>query len=74
MECCLTCWTPMESHGVCTPVTARSQAQVCPYCKGQGTVSKPPWVAGDKDWWVSSGTQTYICPTCSGQGFVVVQI
>lgn len=51
----------------------------CPKCGGQGTVQKPPWVAGDQTGWVSSTTSLlsgcYICkpsehihddPNCEG--------
>jgi len=40
--------------------------QICPKCKGQGTVSKPPWVDGDINTWSSSGTNSYICNVCHG--------
>ena len=39
--------------------------QICPKCNGQGMVSKPPWIAGDQNTWVSSET-SYICDVCDG--------
>jgi len=45
---------------------------LCPNCKGQKTVSRPPHVAGDIDRWESSGTGVYECPTCKGKGYIVV--
>jgi len=42
----------------------------CPTCGGYKTVSKPPWVAGDVDYWVSSDVGTYPCPTCTGTGLI----
>jgi len=44
----------------------------CPVCNGQKTVSKPPYVAGDIDHWMSCSMETYPCPTCGGKGYVVV--
>lgn len=40
--------------------------QKCPKCDGQGTVSKPPWVAGDVQQWQSSATTGYTCDVCHG--------
>lgn len=48
------------------------KATLCPNCNGQGTVSRPPWVAGDQMTWVSSGTGFYTCPTCKGFGYIMV--
>lgn len=42
----------------------------CPVCHGQGTVSKPPHVAGDITSWSSSDTKLYECPACKGTGIV----
>lgn len=42
----------------------------CPVCRGHGTVSKPPYVAGDQDSWAGSGTGSYPCHACSGTGIV----
>lgn len=42
----------------------------CPVCAGHGTVSRPPWVAGDQAEWVSSGTATYPCRACQVKGIV----
>lgn len=45
-------------------------AHACPVCRGHGTVSKPPYVAGDQDGWVSSDTGPYPCRACNGTGIV----
>ena len=45
----------------------------CPTCKGQRTVSKPPWIAGDIDTWSDSSMRQYPCPTCNGKGYLVVE-
>lgn len=42
----------------------------CPVCHSQKTVSKPPWVAGDVNTWVSGGVENYPCPTCNETGIV----
>ena len=39
--------------------------QLCPKCHGQGTVSKPPWVAGDIQSWIGSES-SYVCDLCNG--------
>lgn len=44
--------------------------ELCPKCGGQGHVEKPPWVAGDRDQWVSNNTGGYTCPVCNGSGIV----
>ena len=40
--------------------------QKCPKCDGQGSVSKPPNIAGDVHEWVSSKT-IYTCNVCKGK-------
>lgn len=48
-----------------------SKIALCPLCSGQKTVSKPPYIAGDINTWVSYGTgDLYQCPTCNGRGYV----
>ena len=43
----------------------------CPVCNGQGTVSKPPHIAGDQDTWVASDTDNlFQCPACGGTGII----
>ena len=38
----------------------------CPKCDGQGTVSKPPHIAGDQKQW--SGTElAHTCNVCHGK-------
>lgn len=43
---------------------------LCPCCGGQKTVSKPSFIAGDVNHWVSSGAESYPCPTCDGRGWI----
>ncbi len=45
----------------------------CPTCKGQRTVSKPSWIAGDVDEWATTTTETYPCPTCHARGYLVIE-
>lgn len=40
--------------------------QKCPKCDGQGTVSKPPHIAGDVFEWVSSEI-VHTCNVCNGK-------
>lgn len=42
----------------------------CPVCDGHGTVSRPPWVAGDQQAWTDYSTVPYICHACNGTGIV----
>ncbi len=42
----------------------------CPTCGGQKTVSKPSWIAGDQQTWVSGGIEFYPCPSCNGSGIL----
>jgi len=42
----------------------------CPVCNGFGTVSKPPWVAGDQETWLSSSCEPYPCKACNGTGII----
>lgn len=49
-----------------------SNIVLCPNCGGQKKISKPPYIAGDVNAWVSSGTSTYPCPTCEGRGWIRV--
>jgi hypothetical protein len=39
--------------------------QICPKCNGQGIVSKPPWVPGDVNQWISSSC-SFVCDVCNG--------
>ena len=39
--------------------------QLCPKCHGQGTVSKPPYIAGDVFQW-SSTSALHVCDVCNG--------
>lgn len=47
-----------------------SDWETCPVCHGQGTLNKPPWIAGDQQGWVSSSTGPYPCRVCGGQGII----
>ncbi len=42
----------------------------CPTCNGYGTVSKPPWIAGDHQTWASATVALYPCPSCKGTGTI----
>lgn len=42
------------------------QWQKCPKCDGQGTVSRPPYIAGDVNEWTSSETH-FECNLCNGK-------
>lgn len=42
----------------------------CPVCNGTGIVSRPPYVAGDIQFWSSTETVTYGCRACHGSGIV----
>ena len=43
----------------------------CPVCNGHGTVSKPPYVAGDIYAWMGGSTSDlFPCNACSGSGIV----
>jgi hypothetical protein len=54
-------WSPIERDQ--TPFT-------CPVCRGAGTVSFPPYVAGDIRVWSSSRLELYECRACQGKGIV----
>lgn len=43
--------------------------QVCPKCSGQGTVSKPPYLAGDINHWSCSQGQ-YECNVCNSKKII----
>ena len=45
--------------------------QSCPKCNGQGTVSKPPHLAGDITQWTSSET-SYTCDVCNGAKIILM--
>ena len=42
----------------------------CPVCDGTGLVSKPPWIAGDQQTWISTSTGPWPCKACGGIGIV----
>ena len=47
-----------------------SKPHKCPVCDGQGIVSRPPNVAGDRATWAASDTCYYPCRACSGTGII----
>jgi hypothetical protein len=42
----------------------------CPVCNGQGTVNRPPYIAGDQESWVDSSVGPYQCRACNGSGII----
>jgi DnaJ-class molecular chaperone len=47
-----------------------SEPHKCPVCNGQGTVSKPPYIAGDQASWIASDSRLYPCLACNGTGVI----
>lgn len=47
--------------------------QICPKCNGQGTVSKPPYLAGDITEW-SSTEVSFQCDVCNGNKIITKPI
>ena len=47
--------------------------QLCPKCNGQGTVSKPPYVAGDVNHW-SSSSASFQCDVCEGKKIILAPV
>ena len=45
---------------------------LCPKCRGQRTVSMPPFIDGDAHYWADNVSGGYICPICDGQGYIKV--
>ncbi len=45
---------------------------ICPKCKGQGIVEKPPWIPASVNQW-ASGDTTYVCNLCNGAMVVEVR-
>lgn len=43
--------------------------QLCPKCNGQGKISKPPFINGDIEIWMSS-EMSYICDVCNGKKII----
>ncbi len=54
-------------------VLATVPYQLCPKCGGQGTISKPPYVAGDVHEWTSSAT-SFTCDLCEGRKVIPMHI
>jgi hypothetical protein len=51
--------------------TTNQRPFACPVCNGGGTVSRPPFVAGDCPQWVQGGgPYVYPCEACNGSGIV----
>jgi hypothetical protein len=62
-------WPEYKKPASIVPIEARPHC--CPVCNGAGTVSRPPWVAGDVQAWASVDTgSTYPCKACSGTGIL----
>lgn len=40
--------------------------QTCPKCRGQGTISQPPWIDGNTCEWTDGGG-SFVCPVCKGE-------
>ncbi len=71
MSYCIVCH--QDHYGtVCPPKVPEIQKTPfkCPVCDGQGTVSRPPHIAGDVNAWVSSDVEFYDYPACDGTGIV----
>lgn len=69
--CCNRCGEPTEDFWrKPEQPEAESQEQntyqLCPKCHGQGTVCKPPWVAGDIDRWDTATAMNHVCGVCNG--------
>ena len=47
--------------------------QICPKCKGQGIVAKPPHIPGDVGVW-SSSELFYTCDVCNGEKIIPIHI
>ena len=47
-----------------------SEPHKCPVCGGQGTVSKPPYIAGDQPTWTAFDSPPYPCLACNGTGVI----
>ena len=59
--------------GGCCAVMTTPEARkphCCPVCHGAGTVSRPPWVAGDQPTWDTNTIEFYECRACKGSGIV----
>jgi hypothetical protein len=75
-DCCFTLFVSeivdlmKEWDKVCTMNEMESNyMQLCPKCNGQGIVSKPPWIAGDVNQWMSDSA-AYECDVCNGKKIV----
>jgi hypothetical protein len=49
------------------------EIKLCPKCNGQGIVSRPPYVCGDIDTWVSNST-SFTCDLCQGKKILLMGI
>lgn len=58
---CLDCQTsPIRISNV--------QPHRCPCCSGSGLVSRPPWIAGDSNFWTGTSCGPWPCKACAGTG------
>jgi len=55
----------LERQIVKPPAIPAAPYQLCPKCNGQGSVSKPPHVAGDVHEW-NSNQISFVCDVCNG--------
>jgi hypothetical protein len=71
LECNKSTSNSCPAHSSCsTTYSTIQQPHKCPCCSGTGKVSRPPWIAGDIQEWVSSGTELYSCQPCNGKGIL----
>ena len=61
---------PEPTVGTVTTSGPQVIPYVCPVCNGAGTVSRPPWVAGDVYSWPGSTCCTWPCRACNGTGVI----
>jgi hypothetical protein len=59
-------WPEYHQPQSILPVEAKPYC--CPVCNGAGTVSRPPWIAGDIQAWASTDLAVYECRACQGTG------
>jgi hypothetical protein len=60
---------PPDNYTIARPCAGRRPHR-CPVYNGHGTVSRPPWIAGDVDNWTHSDAGPYECRACKASGIV----